>query len=131
MSKMNRMSRMNPNFQAVSVVYNSDINFRAMSGVGLQGARAYTYLAPSHMNLKVDDRVVIVVGGSAVKVATVVDTEAEIDWSAPWDYKWVVQKIDQTPYKEHIEALTAYAKMDSPPDSRELSPYEKGDADAS
>lgn len=65
--------------------------------------RPYTYKAALSMDLKVMDKVVIY-GGERLTCGTVtkVDKEPQVDFDAPYDLKWVVQKIDLAPYEEQV-----------------------------
>lgn len=61
----------------------------------------YTYKALSSENILAGDSVVVLTPKDDYKVATVneVKTSDFIDLSVPFDYKWIIQKVDTTSYK--------------------------------
>jgi hypothetical protein len=71
-------------------------------------ARSYTYKASTAMNLQPGDRVVVP-ANEEMKVAhvTAVHAEPQIDFTAPYALKWVVQRVDMTEYDRQCAAEAA------------------------
>lgn len=62
---------------------------------------SYTYKALASENVEAGDSVVVLTPREGYKIATVqeVKTSDFIDLSVPFDYKWIIQKVDTTNYK--------------------------------
>jgi len=69
---------------------------------GDTASRAYTYKAAKALGLAVGDLAVVHTANSNVgfKVVEVVAINVEVDYSATFEYKWVVDKVDLTSYNK-------------------------------
>lgn len=77
------------------------------------GSRRYTYKARASEGIEVGNKVVVDSPSAGYVTATVVavDAFADIDLDKPWNYKWIVQKVDDAFYKE-IQAREAAARAE-------------------
>lgn len=77
------------------------IGFVLVSVCFAGNSNSYTYKALSSENIVAGDSVVVLTPKDGYKVATVneVKTSDFIDLSVPFDYKWIIQKVDTTNYK--------------------------------
>lgn len=86
------------------------------SRTGQPTEKEYTYKCPDSFNIEVGEEVVVEspYGGMVVVVVTRLDGYAAIDPSREYTYKWVVQKVDATGYRERQaieqEAFTTFQK---------------------
>jgi hypothetical protein len=79
-------------------------------GVSFDGStKVYTYKAPSDVELKVDDHV-LVWANQDFKVVRVVrvDETPRLDYSASAKFTWIVQKVDTSRYKAIQEQERAF-----------------------
>jgi hypothetical protein len=76
-----------------------------------EGESGYVYKAPLTENVKVDDYVVVHTPQHGLAIAKVVkvDEVPDIDLDAPFDYKWIVQRIDRESYNERLEREKRFA----------------------
>lgn len=67
--------------------------------------QTYTYKALLSDNLRVGDAVIVDSPHDGLKIVyvTQVDETPQIDLSAPFPYKWIVQKVDLTRYNDLFE----------------------------
>lgn len=75
--------------------------------------KTYTFKAKNHLNLQVGDFVVIPSSykfGITIGVVTDIDETPDINTSAEFSYKWVIQKVDQTEYNATLETEAAFEK---------------------
>jgi hypothetical protein len=70
-----------------------------------ESVRGYVYKVPRAWNVEVQDHLIVLTSGSGLAVVTVihVDGEPDIDIDASHDYKWAVQKIDLTEFRNLTE----------------------------
>lgn len=75
-----------------------------------RGERAYVYKVPKAWNVAVDDQLIVLTSQSGLSIVTVVhvDLEPDIDIDANHDYKWAVQKIDLTEFRDLTEREKAF-----------------------
>lgn len=71
--------------------------------VGL-GNASYTYKAHKSLELKAGDEVVVdTPRGTKVAAVLHVDETPQIDANAPFEYKWIVCKVDRTAYEQQLK----------------------------
>lgn len=89
----------NDNIQSVTVVF--DVN-----------SQAYTYLVPEGMDIKAGQPVVTSIKGNVeamdLKIAYAVEDAGAIDinWDAPFDYKYIVDVVDVKAWQMNLSALS-------------------------
>jgi hypothetical protein len=73
--------------------------------------RTYIYKVPKDAGVKVDDAVVVDSPSNGLTIARVVEVHSapQIDLDAPFEYKWIVQKIDRTDYDQRIAREREFA----------------------
>ncbi len=75
-------------------------------------AKSYTYKVSLDENLQVGDFVVVDANDLlSAGVITEVHETAQIDFKAPYAYKWIVQKIDMARYKEQVRKEEEVVEM--------------------
>jgi hypothetical protein len=74
--------------------------------------KGYTYKMAKDSGIEVGDFVVVDANDQlSAGVVLEVHDEAQIDFKAPYAYKWIVQKIDMTAYKEQVRKETEVIAM--------------------
>lgn len=70
-----------------------------------RGERTYVYKVPKAWNVAGDDQLIVLTSQSGLSIVTVihVDLEPDIDIDANHDYKWAVQKIDLSEFRDLTE----------------------------
>ena len=73
--------------------------------------QAYTYKVPKDAGVAVDDFVVVDTKSRGLTLARVVEAHEspQIDIDAPFDYKWIVQKVDRDGYQRRVQAERVFA----------------------
>jgi len=73
----------------------------------------YTYKAPKDAGIAVDDAVVVESPSNGLCIVRVVEVHQtpQIDLDAPFEYKWIVQKVDRTGYDERVARERKFADM--------------------
>ncbi len=68
-------------------------------------ADSYVYKSPLDANVSVGDHVVVFTPREGLRIAKVVQVDAApvIDVDAPFDYRWIVQRIDKEAYQERVD----------------------------
>ena len=88
-------------YTSIRVIFTVNLPFDPVA-VGAQ--TGYTYLMPYAMDLRVGDAVVVPVTGNGFKIGQViaVDAQPDLNLDAPFQYKWVVGKVDFQAYNERL-----------------------------
>lgn len=75
-----------------------------------QQAKRYTYKARLCDNIKAGDHVIVDTphNGLTIVVVESIDPTPNINLSAPFPYKWIVQKVDRTVYDELVRREEAF-----------------------
>lgn len=76
----------------------------AFSVKGVVSSNTFTYKAPKAFNLATGDKVIVDSPTNGLTVVTVVNVHqyGDINIDAPFDYKWIVQKVDTSGYHERL-----------------------------
>lgn len=88
-------------YTSIKVVFTINLPFDPVA-VGAQ--TGYTYLMPYAMDLRVGDAVVVPVTSGGFKIGQVIAVDAQpgLNLDAPFQYKWVVGKVDFQAYNERL-----------------------------
>jgi len=78
---------------------------------GVPTPKAYTYKVPRDEAIAIDDYVVVHGEHSGLAIGRVVrvDADPRIDVDAPYDYKWIVQRVDRETYQRRVDAERAFS----------------------
>lgn len=103
MNQRHLLSLLQNGFTTIHVVFES--NMHDGFGSVKSQSKTYTYKADLKDNIQVGDKVIVDSPTKGLHVVTVanVDKTPRIDVSAPFDYKWIVQKVDTTLYNERLK----------------------------
>lgn len=75
--------------------------------------KLYTYKVPNDVKLEKDDMVIVDAPFSGVTIVDVkeVHTVPRINPNAPFDYKWIVAKVDLAAHRERLEREKEFAQV--------------------
>lgn len=116
MNQSHLLSLLQNGFTTIDVVFES--NMQDGFGSVKAQSKTYTYKADLKDNIQVGDKVIVDSPSKGLHVVTVVgvDKTPRIDVSAPFTYKWIVQKVDTARYDEMLkkeeEFLEAMAEVE-------------------
>jgi hypothetical protein len=93
MHKMHLIALLQTGYTTVNVTFAAD-----------NSGQSYTYKAPTKMGVAVGDMPVVPARKAfAIVWVKSVDASPKINVEAPFEYKWVVQKVDMTAYVDQTE----------------------------
>lgn len=103
MNQKHLLSLLQNDFTTVDVVFESSV--QDSFGRAVSQSKAYTYKAHLKDGVQVGDKVVVDSPSKGLSVVTVVavDKTPRIDVHAPFDYKWIIQKVDTSRYEEMLK----------------------------
>lgn len=103
MNQKHLLSLLQNDFTTVDVVFESSM--QDSFGRAVSQSKTYTYKANLKDDIQEGDKVVVDSPSKGLCVVTVVsvDKTPRIDVNAPFDYKWIIQKVDTSRYDEMLK----------------------------